>query len=52
MKFYDGFSSEEDRPHHHETQKWIVFQKELIIMGLAVTMLTTIFATSPLENPR
>lgn len=44
MKFYDGSSEEEARPYHHETQKEIVFQREIIIMGLAVTMMTTIFA--------
>lgn len=44
MKFYDGFSSEEARPYHHETQKERVFQKGIIIMGLAVTMMTIISA--------
>lgn len=39
-----GFSSEEARPYHHETQEETVFQKETIITGLAVTTMITIFA--------
>lgn len=43
MKFYDGFFSKEDRPYHHEAHKETAFQKEIIITGLEVTMMTTIF---------
>lgn len=32
MKPYNGFSSEEARPYHHETQKKKVFQEEIVIM--------------------